>query len=400
MTLSVLTEKIKNGGYDSRFAELYDSVDRARERALVLCREFEKRFGDREGAELFSSPARVELLGNHTDHAGGRALAAAIKEDIMALAAPDKERVALYGEKEVDLILDGKERHEDEQRTSAAFARGMAERFGGGFVGVTNSRIPLGGGLASSAAYALLCAKIADEFHSETKADPMRLALIAADIERNCYGKSCGMLDQIAISYGGTSYISFNTLIPIVKQLNLSFGDYLLYIVNTGETHANKSVLYKGIVDDMTVAANFFGCNMLGQVPPEEFKERGEVLKKRHGERIYRRALHFFDENKRVDFFARMAGAGKTDLALYSINGSGISSRSNLGNVHLRAVEATTALKDVAAGIRIHGGGFGGAMLCFVKPANKTDFEKINSELFGAASLIPVSLRSAGVCKL
>lgn len=400
MTLNVLTETIKNGGFDSRFKELYDNIDEARSRALALCADFDRRFGDMDGVELFSSPARVELLGNHTDHSGGRALAAAIREDILALAAPDPKRVALYGEKEVELTLDGAECREEEKGTAAAFARGMATRFGGGFVGVTNSRIPLGIGLASSAAYALLCGKIADSFHSETKADPMRLALIAAEIERICYGKACGLLDQIAIAYGGISYISFNTLIPIVKQTELSLGDYQLYLVNTGETHADKAPLYAGIANDMATAASFFGCNMLGQVPPEEFKERGEVLRKRHGERVYRRALHFFDENKRVDFFVRMAGAGKADLALYSVNGSGISSRSNLGNVHLRAVEATTALKDVAAAIRIHGGGFGGAMLCFVKPAKQADFVKTLSGLFGGGCLIPVHIRRTGVCKL
>ena len=397
MTLSGIRDKIKSGGYDSRFTELYDETEKARARAIALCMEFEERFGDRDGVELFSSPARVEILGNHTDHSGGRALAATIKEDILAIAAPDKERVALFGEMQVELTLDGIAPHEEERGTAAAIIRGMATRFGGGFVGVTNSRIPLGVGLASSAAYALLCGKIADFFHSETKADAMRLALVAAEVERSDYGKNCGLLDQITISYGGMSYISFNTLIPIVKQTDISFGDYLLYLVNTGETHTDKSVHYTGITEDMTAAAKFFGCNML---PPDEFKERGEALKKRLGERVYRRALHFFDENKRVDFFVRMAAAGKTDLALYSINGSGISSRSNLGNVHLRAVEATAALKDVAAGIRIHGGGFGGAMLCVVKPSKKEEFTKLLHELFGANCLIPVRMRRAGVCKL
>ena len=400
MNLNAFKDTVNGGGYDARFAELYNNTEMARIRALSLADAFEARFGDMEGLELFSSPGRVEIVGNHTDHAGGRAVAATIKEDIMALCAPSDGRVALFGEENVDISLDGAESRVEEKGTPAAFARATAERFGGGFVGVTNSRIPLGMGMASSAAYALLCAKVADTFHGSTRADAMRLALIAAEIEKSCYGKACGTLDQIAITGGGASYISFNTLIPIVKKVELNFAPYELYLVGTGETHKEKTALYELITQDMASAAKFFGCNMLGQVPPEEFKERGEVLKKRLGERVYRRTLHFFDENKRVDFFVRYMTAGKVDLALYAINGSGISSRSNLGNVHQRAVEGTAALKDIAAAVRIHGGGFGGAMLCAVKPDKREDFKKAMRELFGANCLIPVVIRQAGVCKL
>jgi len=400
MNLSELREKIKNGEYNTVFEELYGNADTGARRAMAIIDRFEGLFGDREGVALFSSPARVELVGNHTDHAGGRAVAATITQDILAVAAPEKGRVELYGVNCINIELDGRECHEEERGTNTAFARGMAERFGGGFVCVLDNRIPEGIGMASSAAFALLCGKICDSFYSAMKSDPMRLALIGAEIENVCYGKPCGTLDHVTIAYGGTSYISFNTLIPIVKQIELNLKDYQFYLVNTGETHVDKSQLYKGIVDDMRVAASFFGCNMLGIVPPEEFKERGEVLKHRHGERVYRRALHFFDENKRVDFFAKTAAAGKQDMALYSINGSGISSRSNLGNVHQRAVEATAALKDVAAAVRIHGGGFGGAILCAVKLGKKGDFSRAMQAIFGANCIIPLQIRGTGVRQL
>ena len=318
----------------------------------------------------------------------------------VAIAAPAKGRVELYGVNCINIELDGKECHEEEKGTNTAFARGMAERFGGGFVCVLDNRIPEGIGMASSAAFALLCGKICDSFYSTMRSDPMRLALIGAEIENKCYGKPCGTLDHVTIAYGGTNYISFNTLIPIVKKIEPRLEDYQLYLVNTGETHADKSQLYRSIVEDMSVAASFFGCNMLGMVPPEEFKGRGEVLKHRHGERVYRRALHFFDENKRVDFFVKTAEAGKQDMALYSINGSGISSRANLGNVHQRAAEATAALKDIAAAVRIHGGGFGGAILCAVKLNKKGDFSRAMQAIFGANCIIPLQTRSTGVLRL
>ena len=224
MTVSVLIETIKNGGLDSAFTTLYGNAEDGRQRALSLAESFIQRFGDVDGAALFSAPGRVELIGNHTDHACGLAVSATIGADILALAAPDATRVALYGEAEVDITLDGAESHAEEKGTSAALARGMAQRYGGGFVGVTNSRIPLGVGLASSAAYTLLCGKIANSFHAGGNADPMHLALTAADIERNCYGKACGLMDQISIARGGTMQIDFICNPPAVEGINVGFG--------------------------------------------------------------------------------------------------------------------------------------------------------------------------------
>ena len=64
--------------FAARVATLYGTAEGTlalqQARYGKLVERFEKRFGDREGAELFSSPARVELLGNHTDHAGQRPL--------------------------------------------------------------------------------------------------------------------------------------------------------------------------------------------------------------------------------------------------------------------------------------------------------------------------------------
>lgn len=401
MTVDVLIEKIKNGGYNAIFKDLYGETEKPTARALALAESFKAQFGsDTDGAELFSSPARVELIGNHTDHAGGKAVAATIREDILAIAAPHPTRVALYGEAVVELELDGEECKESERGTSAALARGMAHRFGGGFVGVTNSRIPLGVGLGSSAAYTLLCAKIADTFHSGGNTAPVSLALAAAMAENLYYGKKSGMLDQLAVAYGGVNCIDFITPVPTVRPGKVSLGAYGIYLVNTGETHINKDVLYGRIASDMATAAAAFGCDRLGQVSAEEFKQRGEMLRPRCGERVFRSAQHFFGENLRVSFFARNMEAGLTDRALYAVNGSGISSRANLGNVHERAKELTAALKDVAAAIRIHGGGFGGAVMCYVADDKRQQLCQIAEGLFGKNCVIPVVLRNTGVCKL
>lgn len=396
MKISELKEIIKKGGVDYAFMDLYKDVSAGRKRALALCENFLDKFGDMEDAAFFSAPARMELIGNHTDHNGGLAVGAAIDRDILALAAPFDDVVMIYeGESFTEAKLDG----EAEKGSSAALAAGMARRFGGGFCACTDSLIPVGKGLSSSAAFALLCGKIADSFYGGN-ATAMELALAAKMTENEDFGKKCGLLDQICCAYGGAVHIDFKTPIPAVSPVEYNVGDMGIFLVDTRVSHAGADSKYGQIAEDMERAAEYFGARRLADVPAELFAEKKEHLRLKLGDRVYRRAIHFFDENKRVGFFCRRAALGQLPVCLYAVNGSGISSRTNLCNVHTEANDATEALKDIAAAIRIHGGGFGGSIQCYV-PKDKTQaFTKKMEELFGAGCVIPAKIRSRGVCRL
>jgi galactokinase len=64
------------------------ATEAARLRFEALLRRHAEAFpGDREAA-LFSSPGRTEVGGNHTDHNGGRVLAAAVDLDLSAGSTP------------------------------------------------------------------------------------------------------------------------------------------------------------------------------------------------------------------------------------------------------------------------------------------------------------------------
>lgn len=399
MNITALLESVKSGKYNERFVALYGNEQSGISRAVAICERFLAELGDMEGAALFSAPARTELVGNHTDHALGKAVAAAINPDILAVAAPCKDKVRVLGAENVDITLEGDARPE-EKGTAAALARGMANSFGGGFFAVTDSEIPLGMGLSSSAAFSLLCGKIANSFHGEAEADYISLSIAAREAENLYFGKKCGLLDQISCSHGGAVCIDFATETPTVAPIALDIAPYEIYLVNTGVGHSGKDAEYAGIAANMDKAAAFFGKKKLGTVSADEFRKNEKLLRSKKSERVFRAALHFFDENKRVDFFCRRAALGQTDICLYAVNGSGISSRTNLGNVHKEAIEATEALKDIAAAVRIHGGGFGGAIQCYIKPEKKEAFYEKMQSLFGAGCVLPVKIRKEGVCRL
>lgn len=399
MNVTTLLETIKSGEYNEKFIALYGNEEGGISRATAICESFLAQYGDMEDAALFSAPARTELVGNHTDHALGKAVAAAINPDILAVAAPCKDKVRILGAENVDIELDGK-LYAGEKGTAAALARGMANSFGGGFFAVTDSEIPLGMGLSSSAAFSLLCGKIANSFHGEAEADYISLSIAAQKAENDYFGKKCGLLDQISCAHGGAVCIDFASEVPAVEPIALDIQPYEIYLVNTGVCHSGKDAEYAGIAANMDKAAAFFGKKKLGLVPADEFRKNEKLLRSKKSERVFRAALHFFDENKRVDFFCRRAALGQTDICLYAVNGSGISSRTNLGNVHQAAIDATEALKDIAAAVRIHGGGFGGAIQCYIKPEKKEAFYEKMQALFGEGCVLPVKIRQEGVCRL
>ena len=72
----------------STLVALYGAdADKNSPRFGVLARQHEQLFGA-ACADFFSSPGRIEIVGNHTDHNAGKVLAAAISVDTLAAVSP------------------------------------------------------------------------------------------------------------------------------------------------------------------------------------------------------------------------------------------------------------------------------------------------------------------------
>ena len=67
---------------------VYGEETRSLARFTVLERQLKTEF-NAEGAEYFTAPGRTEIIGNHTDHNGGKVLAASIGMDTIAAAWPN-----------------------------------------------------------------------------------------------------------------------------------------------------------------------------------------------------------------------------------------------------------------------------------------------------------------------
>jgi galactokinase len=152
---------------------------------------------------IFWAPGRVNLIGDHTDYAGGLVLPIAVDLGVrMDVEAADRIELTSGG-RSVDVAADGRGDVEGWGRYPAAVATELAllGRAPVGICGTVEADLPIGVGLSSSAALDVavglaLCAV------AEFSLEPMELAGLCRRAELRAVGVPCGILDPAASLLG------------------------------------------------------------------------------------------------------------------------------------------------------------------------------------------------------
>lgn len=375
---------------------------------------------------LLSSPGRTELCGNHTDHQCGRVLAAAVSLSICAaVSRRDDGMCVIYSDalpnEKTKLSLSSLESVLDEAGTSASLVRGVAAYFKhhgaevGGFNAVMLSSVPVGSGLSSSAAFEVLTSLIFSELYNLGRITPMMLAQAGQYAENVYFGKPCGLMDQAACALGGVNMIDFHAAAsPAVQPYKWSFDDSVaLYIVNTGSSHADMSDAYALITSDMQSVSAALGQKHLGHADENEFISKIPLLRSTLGDRAVMRALHFFEENKRVPLLAQAIESADSHAYSEIMRQSGASSESLLQNIFtptqadrslgLGIALARKFVQRYSGAARVHGGGFAGTLQALILGANdivEHDFIRYMEGFFGAGSVFRAAVRPSGAVRL
>ncbi|MFP3042001.1 galactokinase [Treponema primitia] len=381
---------------------------------------------------VFTAAGRTELGGNHTDHNRGKVLAASIQLDSVAIVAPRLDKKVFFrstGYPDVSVNLaktDGSsdlESKPEERGSTESLVRGIAAELTrrgvaiGGFSANAASTVLSGSGLSSSAAVEVLFGRIFDSLYGGGKRSALELAQIGQIAENTYFGKPCGLMDQTACASGGAVAIDFeDPAHPRVKQINFdpASAGYALCVVDTHGSHADLTPDYTAIPAEMKAAAAVLGKAVLREVTLEQVLAKAPEIRKAAGDRALLRAIHFFDENRRVD--AMLAALEKRAIAdfLDLVNQSGDSSWELLQNIyspkHPEKQGVSTALAltrnfidTEAAGLgacRVHGGGFAGTIQVYI-PLDRMDAYKLKMEaVFGANSVTVLRIRSTGAAEL
>ena len=169
---------------------------------------FVKHFDGQTG-NVYASPGRMNLIGEHTDYNGGFVFPGAIDKGIMCEIRPNgTNKVMAYS-------IDLKDRVEfdidDEKGPKASWARylyGIVQEMKKrgvdvkGFNTAFAGDVPLGAGLSSSAALESCYAYALNDLFGENKVSKWDMVLAGQATEHNYCGVNCGIMDQFASVFG------------------------------------------------------------------------------------------------------------------------------------------------------------------------------------------------------
>lgn len=421
---SVLIQELEQGSYSEKFAELYvgeSERKRQRGRYIAAIKNYVNIFGDDE-VEIYSAPGRSEIGGNHTDHQCGKVLATSVNIDTIAVTSKRDDDVICIkseGYDKVEIDLKHVEKSAQEEGTTIALNKGVVAGFKergfavGGFQAYVTSEVLSGSGLSSSAAYEVLLGTILSYLYNDKTVDAQTIAKIGQYAENVYFGKPCGLMDQMACSVGGIIYVDFkNPSEPEVQRLDVEFEkyNYSLCITDTKGSHADLTDEYAAIPDEMKKIADVYGADVLRQVDREFFFRDITKLRERCGDRAVLRAIHWFEENDRVEKEMDALREDDFDKFQAAVKASGDSSAKYLQNIYStkkldeQNITIALAISDIllsGKGVsRVHGGGFAGTIQAFVPDACVETYKAGMDKIFRENACKVLKARKTGGTKV
>ncbi len=344
----------------------------------MIASAFAAVYGQRP-AGVWSAPGRVNLIGEHTDYNEGFVLpfaigartsvAAAVRDDpVLALAS------AQYPGELVTVPL-------AEARPGAvtgwpAYPAGvawaLAQAAGGSGGGVSlyiDSAVPAGSGLSSSAALECAVAGALNDLWglSASRAD---LARACQRAENEVVGAPTGIMDQFASLLGepgSAVFLDCRSGHAEIVPLDLDGAGMEILLADTGERHSHAAGGYASRRASCDRAAKALGVRALRDVAPGDLPAAAGQL----DDETFRRVRHVVTEDERVLEMVRRLRAGALASAPEAVGALLTASHQSMRDdfeITTPALDlaVTAALEAGAAGARMTGGGFGGAIIALV----------------------------------
>ena len=349
--------------------------------------DFRKVF-ERESEEVFFSPGRVNLIGEHTDYNGGHVFPCALSFGTYGIVANrDDKKVRMYSLNfeyigMVEFNLDSIEY--DKSHDWVNYPKGVAKVLAdkgfvaeNGFDILVYGNIPNGAGLSSSASLELLMAVILND-NCNFNIDMVDLVKACQEAENKFIGVNCGIMDQFAIGMGQDKcaiLLDCNTLKYRYSEINMEGCS--IVIGNTNKRRGLADSKYNERRSECERAlANLktkLNINALGELSEEDFEANKELIE---NEIDRKRAKHAVYENQRT--LKAVKALEENNLELFGK--LMIDSHNSLrDDYEVTGIELDTlvdlALKqDGVIGSRMTGAGFGGCTVSIVKNENVENF--------------------------
>jgi len=362
---------------DTRTPAAHDTTEAAR--AL-----FAERFGT-EPVGTWSSPGRVNLIGEHTDYNDGFVLPFAIQHRTHVALAPRTDGVfrvrvaSTFDDTTAEVALEALDVVFPDQRDDvpewARYPLGVAWALlaasGTDPADVSGvdlafaSDVPVGAGLSSSAAIeGATAVALAETWGLEL--DRVALAQVGRRAENEAVGAPTGIMDQMASLLGrpdAAIFLDCRSLEAEVVDLGFAAAGLELVVIDTGVKHSHATGGYGERRAACERGAAALGVPALRDVSVDDLARLAALV----DNVTFRRVRHIVTENQRVlDTVRTLREQGPTAIGDLLV----ASHASMRDDFEISVPELDTAVEAALAagalGARMTGGGFGGAAIALV----------------------------------
>lgn len=357
---------------------------------------FIKVYGEsQEKINLFSSPARINIIGEHIDYNGGKVFPAAINKYLYVAIRKRKDTKIIYndirfpGTFEFDVndnfVYDKENNYANYLNGILSQLKAKGYKFDCGFEILMVSNIPAGGGISSSSALECGFAYAVSETFG-FNLDRITIAKLGQMSEHNFMNVNCGIMDQFIIATGkknSATLLDCNTL--EYEYAPLELGDYKFVVMNTNKKRRLADSKYNErrsqceealkILQDGGVKAD-----ALCQLTPSKWEEVKSLIK---DETLLKRANHCIYENQRVLSAVQALKAGNLAELGQLLNQSHASLKNDyeVTGIELDTLAETAQKQEGCLGARMTGAGFGGCGIALVHKDNLEAFvENVQKE--------------------
>lgn len=356
-----------------------------------------------EAKDVFFSPGRINVIGEHTDYNGGHVFPCAISLGTFGVYGPrDDDKVQLYsanmeGSTVVEFSINDENPETDADKTWTNYFKGMlvylkqaGYQIDHGFNLLVHGNLPYGAGLSSSASIELLMGNLLkDEFNLDI--DEISLVKLGQKTENDFVGLNSGIMDQFAVGMGEKDNAIFLDCSTLEYQyLPLKLGDYEIVIMSTNKKHSLAGSKYNERVEQCEEAVKRLNQKLnikkLGELDENTFDEYSYLI---NDDVLIRRARHAVAENQRTLRAIEAMKAGDLEKLGRLINASHVSLHFDyeVTGKELDTLAETAWEQPGCLGARMVGGGFAGSAIAIVKKdqadAFKENVGKVYRETIG-----------------
>jgi galactokinase len=335
--------------------------------------------------KLFFSPGRINLIGEHIDYNDGFVLPAAIDKGIWIALAPNYTNT-------VNIIsLDFKE-HFSFELSDVSRSTGWKNYVMGvlntmlntnlpfnGFDCVLGSNLPMGSGLASSAAIECgLMEAINNTFH--IKLFPQTIAALCQQAEHTYPEVKCGIMDQFANMLGKKDHVILLDCSNLEhKYIPIKLNDYAIVVINSGVRHTLINSEY-----NLRRRQCWKGLNIIKNLDPyiHTFRDldvaKLYTFEKELSKVVFKRCMYVVEEIKRTKRAADLLKQSRFQemgQLMYQSH-EGLRKQFEVSCAELNFLVDQSSQYSEVVGARLMGGGFGGSSIHLIEKENAPEIVK------------------------